>query len=58
LNEFERKDYQDKADSDKIRYWKELKEFEKEVDGLNLKKTQRSHDRRPWKQKTTITIVT
>ena len=37
LNEFERKEYQDKADADKIRYRKELKDFEKEVDGLNLK---------------------
>lgn len=37
LNEFERREYQDKADSDKVRYRKELKDFEKEVDGLNLK---------------------
>lgn len=38
LSDPERKEYQDKADADKIRYRKELKEFEKEVDGLNLKK--------------------
>lgn len=47
LNEFERKEYQDKADADKIRYRKELKDFEKEVDGLNLKRNQRNSDRRP-----------
>lgn len=43
----EKKLYQDKADADKLRYRRELKDFEKEVDKLELKKNIRSVDRKP-----------
>lgn len=52
LNATDRKVYQDKADEDKIRYRKELKEFEKEVDKLELKKSIKTVSR-PRKKKAT-----
>ncbi len=48
----ERKVYQQKADEDKIWYRKQLKEFEKEVDKLELKKSTRGTEKRVWKKKT------
>lgn len=50
LNDIDRKIYQDKADEDKIRYRKQLKEFEKEVDKLELKKSIKTISR-PRKKK-------
>lgn len=51
LNQEEKKIYQDKADADKLRYRRELKEFEKEVDKLELKKNIRSVDWKPRNKK-------
>ena len=52
LSPEERKVYQQKADEDKIWYRKQLKEFEKEVDKLELKKSTRGAEKRVWKKKT------
>ena len=57
LDPVERKIYQDKADLDKIRYQKQLKDFEKEVDKLGLEKNVKSGERKIRKKKTSTTTA-
>jgi len=51
LSDTERQVYQDKANADKVRYKRELKEFEKEVDKLGLEQNLKKGERKPRKPK-------